>query len=131
MPTDGRTDGRTDRHKKLVVAFRNFAKAPKEAMCFCVSVAKVVERTRPFVNLYAHFGPFSPHCLLTLNCWYRSQAATSCVQFVAGSHQLMLSVIPIFPVQTDANSSTKRYTLETSVQQFTSGKKKHNLKIHR
>jgi len=117
--------GRTDM-TKLIVAFRNFTNAPKKGMCFCVSVAIVVERTRHNVNLYAHC-PVSSQGLLTLNCWYRSQAATSSVEFVAGSHQLMLRAIPIFPVHTDTNSSTKRYRLETSVQQFTFGNKKQRL----
>jgi len=53
----GRAGGRTDM-TKLVVAFRNFANAPKKGMCVWVSVAIVLEPTRPNVNLYAHFLSF-------------------------------------------------------------------------
>jgi len=127
VPTDGRTDGRTHAHDEASSRFSQFFERAKKGMCFCVFVATVVERTHPNVNLYAPFLSFSSQHLLTLNCWYRSQAATSCVQFVAGSHHLMSRAIPIFPVHTDTNSSTKRYRLETSVQQFTLDKKKHNL----
>jgi hypothetical protein len=34
---------------------------------------------------------------LTLNCWYLSQASISWVEFVRGSHQWLLSVIPSLP----------------------------------
>jgi len=30
--TDRRTDGRTDSHEELIVAFRNYATAPKKAV---------------------------------------------------------------------------------------------------
>jgi hypothetical protein len=42
--TDGQTDGRTDRQTnvtKVIVAFRNFANAPKKAMCVNVLCYKL------------------------------------------------------------------------------------------
>ena len=56
MRTDGRTDRWTDRHEKLLVAFRNFAKAPKNEIViafvfwFNDKIRKSVSCSRPIVN---------------------------------------------------------------------------------
>jgi len=58
-------DGQTDRHDELIVAFRNFPKAPKKiALCdtFCVSVRAYVIYT--YYGLALPLVPLGRDCIL-------------------------------------------------------------------